>query len=679
MEAFLTANERRRADGRPLDRHSVASFFVSRVDTEVDKRLEALGRSDLAGRAGLANARAAYQAFKRVFEGERFRRLREAGCPVQRPLWASTGVKNPHYDETMYVYGLVAPHTVNTMPLPTLLAAAQSGEVTGATADQDPTADLDALREAGIDIDDVTAQLLRDGIEAFLVPMAKLLDGIERKREAIVTGRPAAIEADLPPELEQPVAARLKQAAEQDVARRIWQRDGTLWAPAGTPELTDRLGWLTIAGKLLEEADELDAFRRGVPRGRLHRRGAAGHGRLEPGPRGLPPVLRRAGGRAAAARARLHRAVADRGGRAGDRRAAHAVHRLDEVRRDDRDAVAVQALPRPPARRSALRRGHRPRLVARGPRRRARLPPRVPQRPGDRRALLGAVVLRDRAGGAGRDRRAPGAGGRAGRRAGVRRLPGAGGQHGAVAGRRARRAGPPRPRQADLRGRSADRLLRAVGRAARRREHRQAGPRHPAGGRRAAARSRQLRPRPRLRPPARRRGARRRPRRQGRRARAGRATRPSRCRCAAPTTSAGSSSSRSSRPPSPAGCSRSTRSTSPTSRRPRTRPPRCCTRARQRSRTASRARCSAASPRRTTWRSWATCPTPARSTPRSAGCARRSPRATTRPRRSATARASCTRPASSTRAARRPGASSSSSTTRTRTPTCPASRSASGR
>src|SRR5919201_3033758 len=119
MEAFIRAMERRRAEGKPLDRHSVASFFVSRVDTEVDKRLEANGRTDLAGRAGLANARAAYQAFRRVFDGDRFAELREAGCPVQRPLWASTGVKNPAYPETMYVYGLVGPDTVNTMPLPT--------------------------------------------------------------------------------------------------------------------------------------------------------------------------------------------------------------------------------------------------------------------------------------------------------------------------------------------------------------------------------------------------------------------------------------------------------------------------------------------------------------------------------------------------------------------------------
>ena len=258
MEAFVRAMERRHEEGKPLDRHSVASFFVSRVDTEVDKRLEAAGRTDLAGRAGLANARAAYRAFQQVFEGERFAKLREAGGPVQRPLWASTGVKNPQYPETLYVYGLVGPDTVNTMPLPTLMAARQQGEVTGATAAEDPTADLDALREAGIDLDDVTDKLLRDAIDAFLVPMAKLLDGIERKREAIVTRRPAAIEADLPPELEQPLAERVKRAHDEDVARRIWERDGTLWAPEGTPEVTDRLGWLTIADKMLEEADTLD-------------------------------------------------------------------------------------------------------------------------------------------------------------------------------------------------------------------------------------------------------------------------------------------------------------------------------------------------------------------------------------------------------------------------------------
>src|SRR3954454_19545422 len=185
MEAFVRAMERRKEAGRPLDRHSVASFFVSRVDTEVDKRLAAAGNEELQGRAGLANARAAYQAFQRVFEGERFAALREAGCPVQRPLWASTGVKNPNYPPTLYVWGLVAPHTVNTMPMPTLEAAREQGGVEGATAAEDPSADLAALADAGIDMEDVTAQLLREGIDAFMVPMQKLLDGIEAKRTAI--------------------------------------------------------------------------------------------------------------------------------------------------------------------------------------------------------------------------------------------------------------------------------------------------------------------------------------------------------------------------------------------------------------------------------------------------------------------------------------------------------------
>jgi len=260
MEAFIAAMERRHGEGQPLDRHSVASFFVSRVDSEVDKRLAAAGREDLQGRAGLANARAAYQAFKRVFGGERFAALREAGCPVQRPLWASTGVKNPAYPETLYVDGLVAPDTVNTMPLPTLQAAAGAGVVTGATADADPAEDLAALAGAGIDMDDVTDQLLREGIDAFVVPMNKLLAGIEAKREAIVTNRPAAFEADLPDPLEQPVADRLERAGAEDVVRRLWRKDGTLWAPAGTAELEDRLGWLTIADKLLADLDDIKAF-----------------------------------------------------------------------------------------------------------------------------------------------------------------------------------------------------------------------------------------------------------------------------------------------------------------------------------------------------------------------------------------------------------------------------------
>jgi transaldolase / glucose-6-phosphate isomerase len=260
MEAFIRGMERRHEEGKPLNVHSVASFFVSRVDTEVDKRLEALGRTDLQGTAAVANARAAYQRFKEVFHGERFAALRAAGAPVQRPLWASTGVKNPMYPETKYVDELVAPETVNTMPMPTLLAVGERGEVRGATADQDPTAVLEALAEAGIDMKDVTDKLLLDGIEAFKVPMEKLLAGVESRREAVVTERPKTIESSIPDELEPPIVERVKKAVAEGVAQKVWRKDESLWGGPGVPEIGNRLGWLTISEPMLEEAEELRAF-----------------------------------------------------------------------------------------------------------------------------------------------------------------------------------------------------------------------------------------------------------------------------------------------------------------------------------------------------------------------------------------------------------------------------------
>jgi transaldolase len=186
IDAFLAGMERRLDEGKPVDGiHSVASFFVSRVDTEVDKRLEAMGApEELFGKAGLANARAAYQSFKHVFHGERFAALRDAGAPVQRPLWASTGVKNPKYKDTMYVDELAGPETVNTMPMDTLKAAADHSEATEPRVDIDPTPDLKALADAGIDMEDVTNKLLSDGVDAFVTPMEKLLEGIESKRKA---------------------------------------------------------------------------------------------------------------------------------------------------------------------------------------------------------------------------------------------------------------------------------------------------------------------------------------------------------------------------------------------------------------------------------------------------------------------------------------------------------------
>ena len=259
-ERYIRGMERRLDEGKSMDVHSVASFFVSRVDSEVDKRLEKLGRTDLQGKAGLANAREAYMHFKQIFEGERFARLREAGCPVQRPLWASTGVKDPKYSDTMYVDGLVAPHTVNTMPMATLNAAAEHSELHGATADEDPTEDLKELADAGIDMGDVTDTLLTEGIDKFIEPFDELIRGVESAREAAVTKRPETIASSIPEELEPGIVEQVQRAQKEEVVKRIWRKDATLWAPGGTPEIADRLGWLTISDALHDQADSLQAF-----------------------------------------------------------------------------------------------------------------------------------------------------------------------------------------------------------------------------------------------------------------------------------------------------------------------------------------------------------------------------------------------------------------------------------
>src|SRR5436305_10169973 len=259
-EAYIKALERRQNEGLPLDVNSVASFFVSRVDTNVDRKLDELGRTDLAGTAALANARRAYRRFKEIFSGPRWEALRHAGAAVQRPLWASTGTKNPAYSDTQHVDGLVGTHSVQTTPMATLLAVAAHSEVTGPTAEQDPSQDLVALAEAGINIDQVTDELLVEGVKQFEDALNRLLAGIEERREAVVIGRPPTIQASTPSDLEQPVAERVKRAMDESVAQRVWRRDPSLWGGPGVPEIEDRLGLLTVSEPMLEQAPELHEF-----------------------------------------------------------------------------------------------------------------------------------------------------------------------------------------------------------------------------------------------------------------------------------------------------------------------------------------------------------------------------------------------------------------------------------
>ncbi|MFD9316497.1 transaldolase [Streptomyces sp. NPDC060053] len=187
VDAYLAGLEKAAARGLDLSTiHSVASFFVSRVDSEIDKRLTVLGTDaarTLKGRAALANARLAYAAYEEVFAGDRWTALFGAGANRQRPLWASTGVKDPAYKDTLYVDDLVAPGTVNTMPEATLNATADHGDITGDTITggyAQAHADLAAVEALGISYDEVVTQLEDEGVAKFAVAWQDLLDAVTK-------------------------------------------------------------------------------------------------------------------------------------------------------------------------------------------------------------------------------------------------------------------------------------------------------------------------------------------------------------------------------------------------------------------------------------------------------------------------------------------------------------------
>ena len=182
IDAFLRGLTARAADGAPLDAiASVASFFVSRIDTKVDGQLP--GDSPLRGRVAIANARVAYQRYLTKFAGPEWEHLHALGAQTQRPLWASTGTKDPAYSDVLYVSELIGPDVINTMPEQTLRAFADHGEVVR-TLDAGPEAaerTLEEAREAGVDLDAVTSKLEREGVQSFCDSYRQLLDCVEGK------------------------------------------------------------------------------------------------------------------------------------------------------------------------------------------------------------------------------------------------------------------------------------------------------------------------------------------------------------------------------------------------------------------------------------------------------------------------------------------------------------------
>ena len=245
---------------------AVASFFVSRVDTAVDALLEErIGDGneelkDLLGKAAVANARVAYKDFKDTFGSARFSRLREKGARVQRPLWASTSVKNPAYSDVMYVESLIGQDTVNTMPEVTLTAFLEHGQAVEALEQDIEGADqiLASLEEAGIGMEEVTAGLLADGVKAFADSFDQLLANIGEKRTELLAQRHGHPGVSIGEHLKG-VEAAVEGLDQRDVVGRIWHKDHALWSP-DPQETTDRLGWLTVTDIMRQQLPALEAL-----------------------------------------------------------------------------------------------------------------------------------------------------------------------------------------------------------------------------------------------------------------------------------------------------------------------------------------------------------------------------------------------------------------------------------
>ena len=265
-EAYVSGlEELELAGGDPSCVSSVGSFFVSRIDASVEGKLDELIASrnselkGLMGKAAIANAKMAYRDFVQTFSNDRFTALETAGARVQRPLWASTSTKNPEYSDVLYVDELIGPNTVNTLPDVTLHAFLEHGNPrTTIDSDLDEAErTMQALEDAGISMSQVTSKLLEDGVKAFADSYDALIANIEDKRARLVarqSGNSTRLGG-----YEESVTAILADLESRQVPRRIWDLDHTVWNPDPT-EITDRLGWLTVARNMREYVEELQAF-----------------------------------------------------------------------------------------------------------------------------------------------------------------------------------------------------------------------------------------------------------------------------------------------------------------------------------------------------------------------------------------------------------------------------------
>ena len=276
-EAFLSGLEKLKKRGGDLSKvASVASFFVSRVDTKVDKLLDAKIESArdpkdkkalerLFGKAGIANSKLAYERFKELHSGPRWEALQKAGAHPQRCLWASTSVKDPRYHDTMYVEELIGPQTVDTVPPATLAAFREHGEVRRSLDENVDGArrQLKQLAEAGVSLAKVTQELEVEGVELFAKSYQSLEKTLRDQARMIKAGKGPRQWFSLGT-LQPAVDSTVSQLQKEEAPKRLWSKDATLWsrAPEKRGEIRDRLGWLNVAEKMLEQSPKLQRLAR---------------------------------------------------------------------------------------------------------------------------------------------------------------------------------------------------------------------------------------------------------------------------------------------------------------------------------------------------------------------------------------------------------------------------------
>jgi transaldolase/glucose-6-phosphate isomerase len=270
LEAFVGKG------GDPHKVASVASFFVSRIDTMVDEALDKkiAATADPAekrrleavkGKVAIANAKLAYQLYQRLGEGERWRRLAQQGAQPQRLLWASTGTKNKAYSDVLYVEELIGPDTVNTMPPATMDAFRDHGRLRPSLEEDvaGAAAVMEALAGAGISIDDITARLVDDGVRLFAEAADQLYAAVQKKRRTVLDGKLNTMSCKLPKELDEAVKAALEDWRKEGKVRRLWEGAASLWTKTDEPKW---LGWLHVVEAQLKTVGELEAFAEEVKR-----------------------------------------------------------------------------------------------------------------------------------------------------------------------------------------------------------------------------------------------------------------------------------------------------------------------------------------------------------------------------------------------------------------------------